>query len=65
VALVRERTIPIERRPLVGDISANFLHIEGCRVVSAADPHGHNFGFLERSRYFFFQVVPQLYSEAE
>ena len=37
VALVRERTIPTERPPLV---SANFLRIEGCHVVSATDPHG-------------------------
>jgi hypothetical protein len=33
VALVRERTIPIERPPLVGG-----LRIEGCRVVGSADP---------------------------
>jgi hypothetical protein len=38
VALVRERTIPTERPPLVGEISANFWRIEGCRMVSAADP---------------------------
>jgi hypothetical protein len=29
VALFRERTIPSERPPLVGEISANFLRIEG------------------------------------
>jgi hypothetical protein len=28
VALVRERTIPTERPPLVGEASANFLRIE-------------------------------------
>jgi hypothetical protein len=33
--LVRERTIPTERPPLVDEI---FLWIERCRVVSAADP---------------------------
>jgi hypothetical protein len=33
----------------------------GCRVVSAADPYGHNLDFLNRSRYFFFQVAAQLY----
>jgi hypothetical protein len=38
VALVREWTIPTERLPLVGEISANFLRMEGCRVVSSADP---------------------------
>jgi hypothetical protein len=32
-------------------------------VVSVTDPHGRILGFLDRSRYFFFQVAPQLYSE--
>jgi hypothetical protein len=36
VALVRERTIPTERPPLVG---GQLLRIEGCRMVSAADPY--------------------------
>ena len=40
VALARERTIPTERSPPVGEVSANFLRIEGCHVVSAMDPHG-------------------------
>jgi hypothetical protein len=34
-------------------------------VVSLTDPYGRILGFLDRSRYFFFQVPPQLYSEAE
>jgi hypothetical protein len=34
----------------------------GCHVVSVADPYGRNLGFLDQSRYVFFQVVPQLYS---
>jgi hypothetical protein len=34
----------------------------GYRVVSATDPHGRILGFLDRSRYYFFQVTPQLYS---
>jgi hypothetical protein len=38
VALVRERTIPTERPPLVGEVSANFAD-RGCRVVSATDSH--------------------------
>jgi hypothetical protein len=38
VALIRERTMPIERPPLVGEVSANFCGIEGCRMISAADP---------------------------
>ena len=40
VALVRQRTIPTERPPPVGEVSANFLRIEVCHVVSATDPHG-------------------------
>jgi hypothetical protein len=31
-------------------------------VVSATDAHGRILGFLDRSRYYFFQVAPQLYS---
>jgi hypothetical protein len=38
--LVRQRTIPTERPPLVGEVSAN-LADRGCRVVSATNPHGH------------------------
>jgi hypothetical protein len=33
-------------------------------VVSAADPYGRNIGFLDRSRYLFFQAAPQLYSDS-
>jgi hypothetical protein len=33
----------------------------GCHMVSAANPPRHNFDFLDRSRYYFFQVAPQLY----
>ena len=40
VALIRERTIPKEWPPPVSEVSANFLRIEGCHVVSATDPHG-------------------------
>jgi hypothetical protein len=32
------------------------------RVVSVTDPYGSILGFLDRSRYLFFQVAPQLYS---
>jgi len=39
VALVRTRTIPTERPPPVGEVSANFVRIEGCHVVSATGPH--------------------------
>jgi hypothetical protein len=46
VALVRERTIANERPPLFGEVSA----------------YSRNFGFLNRSRYYFFQVASQLSS---
>jgi hypothetical protein len=36
--LVRKRTISTERPPLVDEIYCQLLWIEGCRVVSAADP---------------------------
>jgi hypothetical protein len=62
VALVRERIIPTERSPLVGEVSANFCGGRLCCVVSATDPLHSILGFTDRSRYFFFQVAPQLYS---
>jgi hypothetical protein len=34
----------------------------GCHVVSVADPYDPILGFLDRGRYFFFHVAPQLYS---
>jgi hypothetical protein len=46
---------------IVGEVSVEFAD-RGCRVVSATDPHGRILGFLKRSRYYFFQVAPQLYS---
>jgi hypothetical protein len=61
VASVRERTIPTERPPLVGEVSSN-LADRGCHVVSVMDLYGLILSFLDRSRYFFFRVAPQLYS---
>jgi hypothetical protein len=29
----------------------------GCQVVSVTDPYGRILGFIDRSRYFFFQVA--------
>jgi hypothetical protein len=37
----------------------------GCHVVSTADPYSRILGFLDRSRYFFFQIAPQCTHEAE
>jgi hypothetical protein len=61
VALVRKRTMPTERPPLVGEVVPTFAD-RGCWVVSATDPPDVCLGFLDRSRYCFFQVVPQLSS---
>jgi hypothetical protein len=60
VAWVRERTIPAERPPLVGEVSAKFAD-RGCHVVSLTDPYGRILGFIDLSRYFFFQVAPQMW----
>jgi hypothetical protein len=38
VALVRKRTIPIERQPLVDEVPT--FAVRGYYVVSATDPHG-------------------------
>jgi hypothetical protein len=62
MVLICKQTIPTDRPPHVGEISANFCGQRGCHVVSAMDPHGHTLGFLDRSHYYFFQVAPQLYS---
>jgi hypothetical protein len=34
----------------------------GCHVVSTTHPHSRILGFLDRIRYYCFQVAPQLYS---
>jgi hypothetical protein len=34
----------------------------GCHAASATDPSGRILGFLDRCRYYFFPVAPQLYS---
>jgi hypothetical protein len=60
VAWVRDRTVPTDRPPL-GEVSAKFAD-RVCHVVSVTDPYGRILGFLDRSRYFFFEVAPQLYS---
>jgi hypothetical protein len=52
-------------RPSDRLFSAKWLPIfadKGCHVVSVTDPYGRILDFLDRSRYFFYQVAPQLYS---
>jgi hypothetical protein len=62
MASVRKRTIPTERPPLFSEDSANFFADRGCHVVSVTNPYGRILGFLDQSRYCFFQVAPHLYS---
>jgi hypothetical protein len=49
VALVRELTIPTERPPLVGEVSANFLRIEGVAWSAQRIPTVVNLGFLDQN----------------
>jgi hypothetical protein len=52
-------------RPSDRRLSAKLVPIfvdRGCHMASVTDPYGRTLGFLDRSRYFFFKVAPQLYS---
>jgi hypothetical protein len=49
---VRERIIPTERPPLVGEVNANFLRIDGATWSALTDPYGRILDFLDSSRYF-------------
>jgi hypothetical protein len=60
VAYVCERNQPTERQPLVGKVPT--LADRRCCVVSVTDLHGRILVLLDRSRYYFFRTVPQLYS---
>jgi hypothetical protein len=61
VAWVRERTIPTSDCSLSATLVPTFA-VRGCHVVSVTDPYSRILGFLDWSRYFFFQAAPQLYS---
>jgi hypothetical protein len=54
--VVCKRTIPTERPPLDGEVSANFLQIEGVAWSAQRIPAAGNLSFQDRSRYFFIQV---------
>jgi hypothetical protein len=47
VALVRKRTVPTERPPPVGEVSANYLRIEGVAWSAQRIPTAVNLGFLD------------------
>jgi hypothetical protein len=51
---------PSDRRLSV-KLVATFMD-RRCRVVSVMDPYGRILGFIDRSRYYFFQLAPQLCS---
>jgi hypothetical protein len=54
----RAKYIPTERPPFVGEVADRRRH-----VVIAAETLRPYFRFLDRSRYYFFQIPPQLYSQ--
>jgi hypothetical protein len=63
VVVVRKRTIPTERLPLVGKVSADVLRVEGVAWSAQRISTAVNLGFQYRGRpYFFIQVAPQLSS---
>jgi hypothetical protein len=62
MALVHKWTMLTERLPHVGEVSANFLWVEGVVWSAQRIPTAVNLGFLDRSRYFFIQIAPQLSS---
>jgi hypothetical protein len=58
--LARKRTIPMDRQPLVGEILCQLLRLDGCRVVSAADPPRSLILVSRPEPLLFFQVAPHL-----
>jgi hypothetical protein len=58
---VRERTIPTERPPLVGEVTANFCgwRVPRCQRDRSLRPY---FRFFWQEPLLFYQVTPQLYS---
>jgi hypothetical protein len=61
--LVRKRTIPTERPPPIGGFECQLLWTEGCLGRCRGTPTAVNISFLDRSRYFFFQMAPLLCSQ--
>jgi len=59
VALDRERTIPTERPPPVGEISANFCGWRGVTWSGQRVPTAVNLCFLDLEPLLFIQVAPQ------
>jgi hypothetical protein len=51
VALVRKRTIPTERPPLVDEVSAKLLRVKGVAWSAQRIPTAVNLAFLDRSNH--------------
>jgi hypothetical protein len=60
--LVRKQNIATERPPRVGEVRANFFGEKVIAWLAQRVSTAVNFGFLDRSGYFFIQVGPQLSS---
>jgi hypothetical protein len=68
VALVRDRTIPTERPPTIGEVSVNFAD-GGCCLVSITHSYGRILSFLDRrqtsimiSQYSWTNITPMAWS---
>jgi hypothetical protein len=61
VACLLLRLLKISDHPLSAKLVPTFAD-RGCHVARVTNPYGRILSFLDRSRYFFFQVAPQLYS---
>jgi hypothetical protein len=59
VSTIEEQTIPTKRQPF--SVVPTFVN-RWCHMVSVTDTYRRILRFLDRSRYFFFQSAPQLYS---
>jgi hypothetical protein len=62
VVVVNARPALTERPPLVSEVTANFCGQRDVVWKALRNLHGRNLDFQNRSRYFFFQAAPQLYS---
>jgi hypothetical protein len=57
----KDKKQTLSDRRLLAKLVSTFAD-KGCHVVSMTDPYGRILVFLDRSRHFFFQVAPQLYT---
>jgi hypothetical protein len=62
VVVVRKQTIPTERPPLVGEVSANFYGYRVWRGQRNGSPRPLISVFYTRSRYIYIKLAPQLHT---